>query len=129
MSSTTDPAGATQVTRRETTRDERTWAMLSHLSAFAGFVIPFGHIIGPLIVWLLKKDEFPFVDEQGKESLNFQISMTIYCIVAAILIIVLIGIALLIGLLIFTLIVVIIASIKASEGESFRYPLSIRFIN
>ncbi len=54
-------------------KDARTWAMLCHIGAFAGYIIPFGHIIAPLVIWLIKKDESPFVDDQGKESLNFQI--------------------------------------------------------
>src|ERR1700680_445708 len=71
--------------------EARTWAMLCHLSSISGFIgVPFGHIVGPLIVWLVKKDQFPLVDDQGKESLNFQISMTIYGIVAGVLCFVLI---------------------------------------
>ena len=76
-------------------QDERTWGMLCHLSAFAGYVFPFGGIVGPLVVWLIKKDEMPFVDDQGKEALNFQISVLIYAIVSFVLIFVLIGIILL----------------------------------
>ncbi len=109
-------------------KDARTYGMLCHLIAFAGFVFPFGNLIGPLVVWLLKKDDFPFVDEQGKESLNFQISMSIYAIVSAILIAVLIGIVLLIAIVVFEVIMVIIASIRANEGAKYRYPLTIRFI-
>lgn len=127
--------------------DERAWAMLAHLSVFAATFIPFGHIFGPLIVWLIKKDEYPLVDDQGKESLNFQISMSIYTII---LIVVLVAAALglaagdsdsdvvisiiaagagllIIGLLAF--IFVIIASIKSYQGERYRYPLTIRFIS
>ncbi len=110
-------------------KQEKTWGMLCHLSAFAVFLFPaLGNVIGPLIVWLIKKDESPFVDDQGKESLNFQISFTIYCLVASILIFVVIGIILLIALGIAFLVLVIIASIKANEGEEFRYPLTIRLI-
>ena len=108
---------------------ERTWGMLAHLAALAGFIIPLGNIIGPLVVWLIKKDESPFVDDQGKESLNFQISITIYCIVAAILIVIVIGIFLLIGLAILDLVLIIIAAVKANTGEKFRYPLTIRLIH
>jgi hypothetical protein len=107
---------------------QNTWAMLCHLTALAGFIIPFGNIIGPLVVWMIKKDEFPLVADQGKESLNFQISMTIYYMIAAILIIVLIGIVLLIGLAIFSLIMIIIAMVKANEGVAYRYPMTIRFV-
>lgn len=110
-------------------RDERMWGMFCHLSAFAGFIIPFGNIIGPLIIWSLKKDEFPFVNEQGKEALNFQISMAIYFIISLFLIIIVIGIAMLVALGIFHLIMVVIASIKANNGETFKYPFTIRFVN
>jgi len=109
-------------------KQERTWGMLCHLSALAAFIFPFGNIFGPLIVWLVKKDESPFVDDQGKESLNFQISFTIYCIFAAILAVILIGFILLIALGIAFLILVIIASVKANEGEEFRYPFTIRLV-
>ena len=111
------------------TRDERMWAMFCHLSALAGFVIPFGNIVAPLVIWLIKKEEYELVLDQGKEAVNFQISMTIYVIASAILIILVIGIPLLIILGIFDLIVIIIASIKANEGEKYRYPLTIRFID
>jgi len=110
-------------------KEEKTFAMLCHLTALAAFIgVPLGHILGPLVVWLLKKNEYPSVDEQGKESLNFQISMTIYGIAAAILIFVFIGIFLLIGLAVTDLVLVIIASVKTSNGEPYRYPLTIRFI-
>jgi hypothetical protein len=107
---------------------ERTWGMLCHLSALAGFIIPFGNIIGPLLIWLIKKDESSFVDDQGKEALNFQISITIYCLVAAMLILIIIGIFLLIGLGILALVLIIVASVKTNSGEKFRYPLTIRLI-
>ncbi len=109
-------------------KQANTWGMLCHLLAFCGFVIPFGNIIGPLIIWLTKKDAFPFVNEQGKESLNFQISMTIYAIIAWLLCFILIGIPLLIAIAISQIILVIIASIKANDGVSYHYPISIKFI-
>lgn len=108
--------------------DERTWGMLSHLSALAGYIIPFGNIIGPLVVWLIKKDQMPFVEDQGKEALNFQISVTIYAFVSIVLIFVVVGILLLIAVGIFSLVMIIIASIKANSGEAYRYPLCIRFL-
>jgi uncharacterized Tic20 family protein len=99
------------------------------LSALLGLVlISFGHILGPLVVWLLKKNDDPFIDEQGKESLNFQISMTIYVIIAAILCVILIGFVLLGILIIADVVLVVIASVKASNGESYRYPFTIRLI-
>ena len=79
-------------------------------------------------MWLLKRSEVPAVEAHGKEALNFQISVTIYAIVCILLIFVAIGFFLLIGLGIAALVLVIIASIKASSGELYRYPLTIRFI-
>lgn len=110
-------------------KDEKMWAMLCHLVALAGFVIPFGNIIAPLIIWILKKEEYPLVDDQGKESLNFQISITIYLIVGIILIFVAIGIVVLPIIALFSLIMLIVASIKANDGEKYRYPFTIRLIN
>lgn len=109
-------------------KEECTWGMLCHLAAFSGFIIPFGNIIGPLIIWVIKKDQMSFVDEQGKESLNFQITMLIAFLISAILTLILIGF-LLIGILaVFEIVVLIIASIKANEGVHYRYPVTIRLI-
>lgn len=116
-------------TSAATTQDQNMWAMLCHLSTFAGFIIPFGNIVGPLLIWLIKKDEFPLVEDQGKEALNFQISMTIYIITSIVLILLVVGIPLLIGLGLFDIVVTVIAALKANQGEKFRYPLAIRFIN
>lgn len=111
-------------------RDERLWGMFCHLSALSGYnILPgIGFVIGPLILWIIKKQEYSFVDEQGKEALNFQLSMMIYMLASAVLIIVLVGFLLLIALGIFQLVMIIVASIKANNGEHFKYPLSIRFI-
>jgi uncharacterized Tic20 family protein len=110
-------------------KEAYTWGMLCHLTALSLYVgIPFGNLIGPLIVWLIKKDHYPFVDEQGKESLNFQISMTIYGIIAGILCLILIGFLLLLVLLVLEIVLVIIATVRTSKGEAYRYPLTIRFI-
>ena len=95
---------------------------------FTGYIIPFGNIIGPLIIWLIKKDQSAWVDQHGKEALNFQISVAIYAIVAGILTLVVIGILLLIAVGIFSLVMIIIASVKANNGEMYYYPLTIRFI-
>jgi len=109
-------------------KDIRNVAMLCHLSAFAGYFIPFGHILGPLLVWLLKREESAFIDAHGKEALNFQISVTIYAVISAILILVVIGFLLLPILLVFEIIVVIIAAVRANNGLEYRYPVTIRFI-
>lgn len=108
--------------------DERMWAMLCHLSAFAGYLVPFGNVLGPLIIWLIKKDQYAFVDDQGKEALNFQISIMIWAAISAVLCFVIIGIPLLIAVIIFSIVMTIVAAIKANGGESYRYPLTIRLI-
>ena len=109
-------------------KNDRTWAMFAHLSTFAGHLIPFGNIAGPLIIWAIKKDEMPFVNDQGKEAVNFQITMTIALIVSALSLLVLVGFILLPVVYVFDLIVTIIAAIKANEGVAYRYPLCIRFL-
>ncbi len=108
---------------------ERQWGMFTHLAALAGLVgIPFGNIIGPLIIYMIKKDEFEFVSEQGKNVLNFQISWSIIFIISAILMIVVVGIFLLIGFGIAWLVFVILGTIAANKGESYKYPLTYQFI-
>jgi uncharacterized protein len=106
----------------------KTWDMLCHLSALAGFIIPFGNIIGPVLVWQIKKNEFPSVDVHGKESVNFQISVVIYAFIGFLLTFVLIGIPLLVLLALGSLVLIVIASIKANNGEAYRYPATIRFL-
>ncbi|MCK5707173.1 MAG: DUF4870 domain-containing protein [Candidatus Aureabacteria bacterium] len=113
----------------EKEKNERLWGMFCHLSALSFLIgIPFGHILGPLIIWLVKKNESPLIDEQGKESLNFQISMSIYLIVAFLLCFIIIGIPLLFGLVLAEIILVIIAAVKTNNGEQYSYPITIRFI-
>lgn len=107
---------------------ERQWALICHLSALSGYVIPFGNLIVPIIIWSMKKDEFPAVDAHGKEVINFQISMTIWMIISGILIVLLIGIPLLIVLAIVQVVFVIIGAIKADSGQFYKYPLTIQFI-
>ena len=102
--------------------------MLCHLLGLAVIAAGIGNILGPLILWLIKKDQMPFVNSEGKESLNFQISITIYWIVAAILSVIVIGIPLLVAIAIFDVVEIILASVKANQGIPYRYPLSIRFI-
>lgn len=114
---------------KETDNDAKTWGMMCHLASFAGYLIPFGNIIGPFIVWQLKKDTSEFVDHNGKESLNFQITFTIAMIAAIPLILVVIGIFMLIALPILEVVMVIIASVKASSGERYRYPFTLRLIS
>jgi uncharacterized Tic20 family protein len=118
-----------ETTTTSTPSSVRTWCILAHATALVGFLVPVaGHVVGPLIIWLAKRQDSPEIDAHGKESLNFQISMLIWNAIAAILIIVLIGIPILILLHILNIIFVIVASIQASEGKLYRYPLAIRLI-
>lgn len=110
------------------TQDEKTWGMLAHLAAFAGYLVPFGNIIGPLVIWLIQKDKMPFVNDQGKEAVNFQITILILAVISAILILIFIGILLLIAVGIFNIVMIIVSALKANRGEYARYPLCFRFI-
>ena len=108
--------------------EERQWGLFAHLSSLSGLLIPFGNLLGPLIIWQIKKDTLPFVADQGKEALNFNITMALAAIVSALLMIVLIGFLLLplVGLV--SLVFSIIAAIKANNGEAYRYPFALRLI-
>jgi uncharacterized Tic20 family protein len=108
--------------------EEKQWAMFAHLSALAGCIIPFGSIIGPLVIWQIKKNEMPFVDDQGKEALNFQITAAIAALVSVALIIVLIGFLLIWVVAIADLVFIILASIAANNGTAYRYPVALRLI-
>lgn len=108
---------------------ERSLAMLVHLIALVGMVFPFGNIIGPLIVWLVAKDGKPFVDEQGKEALNFNITVAIGFLICLVLMLVVIGAFLMFLLWLAWLVFVIIASIKAYEGTHYKYPFAFRFVD
>ena len=125
----TQPGSPLPAPASSVSSEVRTWSVLCHASALLGLFFHFlGHLLGPLIVWLIKRDLSPAVDANGKESLNFQISMLIYDIVAGILCIVLIGFPILVALWILNTVFVIIASVKTSNGEVYRYPFTIRFL-
>lgn len=109
-------------------KEQRTWAMFCHLSALAGLLFPFGSVIGPLIVWLVKKEEMPLVAEHGRKSLNFQLTMMIAYIVCFMLMFVVVGVILLPLVALFSLIMVVVSAIKASDGKEVNYPLTIEFI-
>lgn len=111
-----------------TDHNEKTWGMLTHLLALSIFIgIPFGNVIGPLIVYLIKKDEYEFVAEQGREVLNFQITWSLILIVSAILIVVGIGLVMLIAFGIVWLVLVILGTVSASNGTPYKYPFTIEF--
>lgn len=113
---------------RVLTEAERNWSMLCHMSAFLGFVFPFGGIIGPLVCWMSKRDESLWLNENGKSALNFNLSVLLYMVLISPLVLIVVGIPLIGMLVLFRIIFIIIASVKASKGEEFRYPLSIPFI-
>ncbi len=105
------------------------WATFCHLAGLLSLTgIPFAGLIGPLVLWLAKRDDDPFIDDQGRESVNFQISMGIYMILAGLLCVILIGIPILMGLVLAELILIILACVRSNEGELYRYPLTIRFL-
>jgi uncharacterized Tic20 family protein len=106
----------------ESNKDARTMAMLCHLLAI------FTSFLGPLIVWLVKKDEYSYVDEQGKEALNFQITVVLASFVAGLLTFVCIGVVLLPAIWIVDIVFCIIAAVAVNKGEHYRYPLSLRLI-
>ncbi|MCG8670648.1 MAG: DUF4870 domain-containing protein [Pseudomonadales bacterium] len=110
-------------------KDEKNWGVYCHLASLLGFLIPaFGNFIGPLVVWLMKKDEYPMVEDQGKEVLNFQITLLLISIVAGLLVAVLIGMVVLWILPFYWLILTIIGAVKASDGVRYRYPFTLRLI-
>jgi uncharacterized Tic20 family protein len=121
---------------KEINRDARRWAMFCHLAGLCGLlpVVPaVGSIIGPLIIWQIKKDDFRFVDDQGKEAVNFQISVLLYALIGCLVcVITCVGIVLipfvLAAVYVFDLVFLLIAGVKANSGEHYRYPLTIRLI-
>ena len=110
-------------------QDARTMAMACHLASVVGYVIPFGSVIGPLIVWIMKRDDHPFIDRNGKEALNFNISIMIWAVIGVILLFCFwLGLIILIPLGLFHIVMMIIASIKAYSGEEYSYPLTFRLV-
>ena len=106
----------------------RNTAVAAHLSTLAGLVVPFGSVIGPLAVWLTRGDRDPFIDEAGREALNFGISITVYGAVVLIAALMLVGIPLLIAGVIAWVVLASLAAVKASQGQSYRYPLTMRLV-
>lgn len=120
-------------------REERQWAMFAHLSALAGALVSswfggFGVFVGPLVIWLLKKDAMPFVDDQGKEALNFNITMAAIAFVLFLLTIFTLGIGIIVTGPLFAILglvwlaFTIVAAIRANEGKRYRYPVTVRLI-
>ena len=130
------PANPSPAPPPNTESQARTWNMLCHLSALAACIgIPFGNILGPLLVWQIKKNEFPSVDVHGKAALNFQITVTLAVLAGAIVAFALSFFC--VGFLLFPVVILIglagmifaiIAGIKANNGEDYRYPWSLEFV-
>jgi hypothetical protein len=135
-----DPNAATIPATVTPSADEKQWAMFAHLSSLLGGLLTSGwggsagFFIGPLIIWLMKKDTMPFVDDQGKEALNFSITVSIVCVALVIMTIMTLGVGalltipLLMAVGIASLVFVIIAAIKSHEGVRYRYPVALRLV-
>lgn len=111
-------------------KSERQWAMGCHLAALCGILVPVAaaNLLGPLIIWLIKRVDGAFIDEQGKEALNFQISLFLYELLGWMLLLVGIGILIVIAVRVVGFILVIVAAVKVGDGVPYRYPACIRFI-
>jgi len=108
--------------------DDKQWAAIAHFSALSGYLIPLGNVLGPLVVWLMKKDQSSSVTAHAKDALNFHLSMLIWMTAAAVASIFIIGIPILFALAIYDLVATIIGGVKAANGERWKYPLSIELI-
>lgn len=138
--SESDPVAATTPATTGVSAEERQWAMFAHLSALVGGLLTsgwagsFGFFIGPLVIWLMKKDTMPFVDDQGKEALNFAITVSLICVALLIMTVMTLGIGLLLTIPLLmligigSLVFVILAAVKANEGVKYRYPVSLRLV-
>lgn len=122
--------------------EDRTWGMLAHLSALAMFVLPLGNVLGPLLVWLLGREKSEFIDDQGREALNFQIGVTIAVAILALFVFIMtiftfllipiplafLGILLIVAVVVFAIATGITGAIKANQGERYRYPIRIQLV-
>ncbi len=109
-------------------QEERTWGMLAHLSAFAGLLVPGGIFLGPLLIWLTRREQSAFVADQGREALNFNLTVLIGFLICGALVLVFIGLLLGMALGVYWIVMTIIAGIKAGEGVRYRYPVTLRLI-
>lgn len=113
----------------EVPKEERQWAALAHLSAFLILLVPvIGGLLGPLLVWIFRKDDMPFVRTQGREAINFQISVLVALAVSGLLLFVLVGLVLLPLVLLMNFVLIVVAAIQASDGRDYRYPFNLRLL-
>ena len=131
---------AVSATPTPASAEEKQWAMFAHLSTLLGGLVTsgwagsVGFFIGPLVIWLVKKDTMPFVNDQAKEALNFAITVSIACLVLLVLTLLTLGIGailtvpLMAAIGITALVLVIIAAMKANEGIAYRYPFALRLV-
>ncbi len=105
----------------DTSKEERIWGMLCHLAGLAFFITP-------LLIWTLKKEKSAFINDQGKEAINFQLSTMIYLLCSSLMLLIIVGVPLMGVLIILDIIFVIVAGVNAFDGKIYRYPFCIRFI-
>lgn len=110
------------------TPEAKQMGLFLHLSQFLGFVIPFGGIIAPIVIWQTQKDKYPALDAHGKMVANWLISVVIYALVCGVLSLVLIGLVGLLALAVISVVFPIIGAVKANNGEFWEYPLTIKFL-
>lgn len=129
MNTSDSPASVPRRADPTVSADERTWAMIAHFSALAAFIVPpVGCVLGPLLVWLLKREHSAFVTEAAKEAMNFNILVLVGSVICVLLVFVFIGFLLLAALFVFWLVMTVVAGIKASEGVHYKYPVSLRLV-
>jgi len=128
MSSDPDPADTT-TDASEVDDEERTWGILAHAGGFAGLAVPFGNVVAPLVVWLVKRDESRFVDENGIRALNFQLTWSVILLVTALSVLVGVGLVLFPLAMLAWLILTVVGTVRAADDEVYDYPLTIGFVD
>jgi uncharacterized Tic20 family protein len=129
MSSDPDPADAATTDASEVDDEERTWGILAHAGGFAGLAVPFGNVVAPLVVWLVKRDESRFVDENGIRALNFQLTWSVILLVTALSVLVGVGLVLFPLAMLAWLILTVVGTVRAADDEVYDYPLTIGFVD
>ncbi len=110
------------------TESERSRSMAIHLCGLLAFVIAPVAIVIPLVLWLTKKDESAYINDHGREAMNYNLSIWLYAVISTILMLVCVGYFLLAGLVVFDIVIMIVAAVQANGGHYFRYPITIRFV-